>query len=254
MTTHPGRLRLLARDMRRRVSSRRGATRAGRESVSIDSLVSPLRYDIVVRERFIEFFEENEALYDSDFEEFARRSRSHPYYVWFSRVSVPKFRPYLLAGDELLERAFEDRLHDTVALVRGFRETGPDGVTPILLRTGRRIEPTTSGKHVIRSLYATDGSHRLALLRRAGLRALAPAMYRVAVTRSFRPRDNTALLLESLAVSHDEYFAFLALGYGNGSCASEDALLEHVRQADPQRLAELQAVIAADSSLLRSTC
>lgn len=218
----------------------------------VDRLVSPLRYDIVVRERFFDFLEGNESLYDDDFAEFAQQARSHPYFVWFSRIAVPRFRPHLLASDDLFARAFEDRLHATASLLRSFRETGFDSMEPILLRTGRWIEPTTTGKPVVRSVYAGDGCHRLALLRRAGIRVLTPAMYRVAASRSFRPRDHTAILLASLTVSHDEYFSFLALGYGEGSCSSEEALLEHVRRLDPERLGELRAVIAADAPLLQS--
>ena len=241
-----------SRGFRRRIPGLlRLAYRAGREPMPIDHLVSPLRYDILVRERYLAVVREQRGLADSDFEAFMELSRQQPYFKWFAQVVIPHSNhPEIAADDERLNTAFELRVRRSIALIDAFQSTGYDRRRPIILRTGEEIATTSTGKRLARRTYAGDGCHRLALLRLSGLEALEPNMYRLHVAPAFTPQDHTALCLRAMPVGRREYFSFLSLSYADRELHSEDALLDHVRQANPDRLPELRQVVAADSPLL----
>jgi hypothetical protein len=227
------------------------AYRAGREPMPIDHLVSPLRYDILVRERYLAVVRERRALAESDFDAFMELSRQQPYFRWFSKVVIPHSNhPEIAADDERLNAAFEQRVRRSIVLTDAFESTGYDRRRPIILRTGEEIATTSTGKRLARRTYAGDGCHRLALLRLSGRDALQPDMYRLHVAPAFTPRDHTALCLRAMPIGRREYFSFLSLSYADRELHSEQALVDHVRSADPDRLPELRQVIAADSPLL----
>ena len=69
------------------------AYQPGREPIPIDHLVSPLRYDIVVRQRYLELVRERRSLAEEDFEAFMELSRRQPYFTWFTRVVIPNRNP-----------------------------------------------------------------------------------------------------------------------------------------------------------------
>jgi hypothetical protein len=222
----------------------------GRESIPIDHLVSPLRYDIVVRERYFEVIREQRALAEEDFEAFMELSRQQPYFAWFTQVVIPSYRSEMVGDDERVDAAFERRVRGCIELHDAFESTGYDRRRPIILRTGHQIAPTSTGKRVARRIYAGDGCHRLACLRVAGVDVLEPDMYRLHVAQVLTPRDDTALLLRVMAISPRDYFSFLSLSYADRELFSEEALLDHVRSTDPDRLREIQELIAVDSPLL----
>jgi hypothetical protein len=227
------------------------AYRAGREPVPIDDLVSPLRYDILVRQRYLEALREHRSLADEDFAAFMELSRRQPYYTWFTRVVVPHGNhPEIAHDEERLDAAFERRVRRSVALHDSFESGGYDKRRPIILRSGTEITPTSTGKRLARRLFAGDGCHRLAWLRLTGLKALEPGMYRVHVAPVHTPKDETARLLEAMPISRDEYFAFVSLSYADRELSSEEALLDHVRSTAPARLPELEGLIAVDAPLL----
>jgi hypothetical protein len=209
-----------------------------------------LRYDILVRERYFELIRERRALAEEDFDAFLELSRQQPYFTYFTQVAIPSHRPDLLGDDERVNAAFERRVRASVALHDSFDSTGYDRRRPIILRTGEQIEPTATGKRLASRIYAGDGCHRLACLRASGVDVLEPDMYRLHVAQVFTPRDDTALLLGAMAVSRSDYFSFLSLSYADMELSSEEALLDHVRSVSPDRLPELEQVIAVDSPLL----
>jgi hypothetical protein len=53
-----------------------------------------------------------------------------------------------------------------------------------------------------------------------------------------------------MPLSRREYLAFVSLAYADRELPSEEALLDHVRTTAPDRLPELEGVIAVDSPLL----
>ena len=80
---------------------------------------------------------------------------------------------------------------------------------------------------------------------------LEPGSYRVEVAPVLTPLDNTAVLIPLLGLGRRAYFEFLALGYAPGSsCGTEEQLRERVGAERPDRLAELDEVLAADLPLL----
>jgi len=241
-----------SRGFRRRIPGLlRIAYQRGREPIPIDHLVSPLRYDILVRERYLAVVRERRALAEEDFGAFMELSRQQPYFTWFAQVVIPNSNhPEILDDDERLNAAFSLRVRRSIALIDAFQSTGYDRGRPIILRTGEEIATSSTGKRLARRTYAGDGCHRLALLRLSGLEALEPNMYRLHVAQAFTPRDHTALCLSAMPVSPREYFSFLSLSYADRELPSEQALLDHVRSADPDRLPELRQVIAVDSPLL----
>jgi hypothetical protein len=227
------------------------AYQAGREPIPIDHLVSPLRYDIVVRQRYLEVLRERRALADDDFEAFMELSRQQPYFTWFTRVVVPNGNHPEIVGDaERLNAAFERRVRRSIELHDSFESTGFDRRRPIILRTAGEIAPTWTGKRLSRRLYAGDGCHRLAWLRMAGVDVLEPGMYRVHVAQVFTPHDDTARLISAMPISRRDYLSFLSLSYADREFSTEEALVDHVRSTAPDRLPELEEVIAIDSPLL----
>jgi hypothetical protein len=228
----------------------RFAYQPGREPIRIDHLISPLRYDIAVRERYFAVVRERRTLAEEDFPAFVELSRRQPYFTWYTKIAIPSHHPRLVGDEEGVEAAFERRVRGCIDLHDSFESTGYDRRLPIILRTGLQIAPTSTGKRLARRIYAGDGCHRLACLRMAGVEVLEPDMYRLHVADTFTPRDDTALLLGAMAISPREYFSFLSLSYAERELHTEEALLDHVRAAHPDRLPELQRVIALDSPLL----
>jgi hypothetical protein len=228
----------------------RFAYQPGREPVPIDHLVSPLRYDILVRERYFALLRERRELAERDVGAFIELSRQQPYFAWFTQVVIPRFLPDIVGDDERVDTAFKRRVRASIELYAAMESTGYDSRRPIILLTGREIAPTSTGKHLAQRIYAGDGCHRLAWLRMTGVDVLEPDMYRLHVAQAFTPHDNTALLLNAMAISPPDYFSFLSLSYADTALHSEGALLDHVRSTDPARLREVRDVIAVDSPLL----
>jgi hypothetical protein len=223
----------------------------GREPLEIERLISPLRYDVLVRGQYFDFCEARLGALERDFAAHVAASRAHPYYVWFRAVACAIRMPELLADEAALERAFAARVRRSVELLQSFRARGFDASEPLLLASGRSIEPTDTGKRMAGPFFAGDGCHRLALLLRAGVRRLEPGWYRVRTFRRYAPRDSTARLVPALPLDRASYYAFLSLGYGSARHTTREALLGEVRAREPERAAELEQVITLDEPLFR---
>jgi hypothetical protein len=242
------RARMRVRNLRRRLGA---SERPGTEPVVVDDLISPLRYDILVRQRYFEFLREHRELAAGDLAPLAEASRTHAYFVWFSRVVVPRFQPELVGQPELIARAFTKRVAASVDLLRSFEAHGLDPARPLVLETGRTIEPTATGKQLARRLYPGDGCHRLALLRASGITELEPGSYRVRSVRRFTPLDNTALLLGELEIDPVTYRRFLALSYGPLVEAALDGGETAPGDAPEGALDEVRRVMRLDAPLLK---
>src|SRR6478609_4018885 len=57
----------------------------------IDDLVSPLRYDIIVRADFFTFLSEHIDLLETDPDELVARASTVPYSAWFQRVAISRY-------------------------------------------------------------------------------------------------------------------------------------------------------------------
>lgn len=221
----------------------------GRSPLDIGRLVSPLRFDVLVRQSFFEFVDAHPDVHD-DPAALARAARGHPYRVWFEAVAVHRIRPG--ARPPEVEEAFRERIDKTLRLMRSFAERGFDDQYPIVLRTAGPEARTATGKRLAGRLYPSDGCHRLALLRWAGHRSVMPSWYQVRIEPGWEPPDNTATLMSLLGMSPSDYFEFLSLGYGTGVCSDEASLLDHVAAVAPDALEEVRRIVALDAHLLRA--
>jgi hypothetical protein len=219
----------------------------GREPVPIARLASPLRYDLVVRREFLRLcLAQLERGGECD-ESLTGVARSTPYWLWFTEVYVPRSAPELARDAAARGRAFTERVRASFELAKSFRERGFDARHPIVLRAGREILPTDTGKLVRAPYYAGDGCHRIALLWLSGREALEPGQYMVRRQRALAPLDNTFRLREGFAGDRAAYLRFIASGYAEGEFASEAALVAHVRAREPERADELVSVLAVDA-------
>ena len=225
--------------------------RPGREPVDIGSLVSPLRYDVLVRAELFDLMEQRGLdEIERDPQRLIEAAKRHPYRVWFREVACAIRMPWLLEDPPAFERAFRERVERSVQLLRSYQQRGFDPKTPLTLCSGRQILATRTGKRVSGPLFAGDGCHRLALLLRDGVTELAPDWYRVRIYRTLSPRDSTAALLPALAIPRERYYAFLSLGYTEGPRRARAELVEEVRRQRPEKLPELLALLSIDEPAL----
>ncbi|MGH2838033.1 MAG: hypothetical protein ACRDJY_06765 [Thermoleophilaceae bacterium] len=217
----------------------------GREPVRIGDVVSPLRYDVMIRVRHFALHAERRELFRSDFDAYERLVRSEPYFVWFEKARVPTWWPWLLDDPEGFERAWRERLRLSAALFDSFEASGFDTAHPIELHAGRRVQETPTGKRTARALYSGDGNHRLALLLAAGHEQLHPAQYRVKRYRSLVPTDSTGFLLRETGAGWSEYRPFLELGYPSATAAMEGGRVR-VEASDASVQAEVAKLVELD--------
>jgi hypothetical protein len=187
--------------------------RTARGELEIAPLVSPLRFDVLLRRSFLDFYGERRELYRRDFEQFARLAREHEYFVWFERVMCTAWQPHVLEDERLLAEAWAKRLHAAAELYDSYESRGFDSRWPITVYEGHTVLPTVTGKRVTRDVYAGDGNHRLALLMAAGQTTLLPSQYRIKRFRRLIPSDTTPRLVGALRVDEERYLAFLRAGY-----------------------------------------
>jgi hypothetical protein len=223
--------------------------RPGAEPLVIDELISPLRYDVLVRSQFFEFLAANRPLFETSPEQFVAAVRDTDYHLWYRTVAVHAIG-IAEESDEVVEEAFHRRVLRSVGLADSVAVKGFVPKPPLTIRASDGAQ-TASGKRLGPRHYPLDGCHRLALLRAMGRRHLEPGEYRVTSAPSDL-LDNTARLIPALAVDAAEYEAFLASGYLVGwSGGGLDELCAAIASSQPGRADEVVSVMAVDVPLLR---
>jgi hypothetical protein len=222
------------------------------EELPIWPLVSPLRYDVVVRLDHFRFIERNEELAKRDYEAYFRAALEEPYFVWFRDIFCKRFHPDLLESESILENSFHNQLRKARRLFSSFTRNGYDAKRPLMIKTAVDIVPTETGKELSQKYFVGDGCHRLALLLSAGERSLSPRYFRIRGYESLLPVDNTQPLIAALGLRASDYFGFYSLRFTRGepSFRSREALLAHVERHHPAELAETERIIAADEPFL----
>jgi hypothetical protein len=219
-------------------TARRTVRRAGtwrpksspQETVDIRRLISPLRYDVLIRAQLFDLVRESghgAPGSSPDLDQLVAAAHDSAYFVWFRDVAMTRFRPWVLKDPDLLEQQFRERVESAAALYRSFSDRGFDPAHPVTLRGVRKPLSTDSGLRLDRQLHVGDGGHRLALLLSAG-QGLQPGAYRVDRRPQAQLIDNTAVLVPALRLARDEYVRFLAQGYGLDT-DDLDALLDQLR-------------------------
>jgi O-antigen/teichoic acid export membrane protein len=219
--------------------------RPGTVDVILDELVSPLRYDVIVRQQFFAFLDANVDLLD-EFNDLVFEARTEPYYVWFRDIVVGE-RTKLLKG-RTLDEAFADQVERVLA-VRARFNPADESWGELLLRELPAGTHTTTGKVVGPRFVPVDGCHRIALLRHHGRKILPAGTYRLVGDRQ-SARDNTAILVPKLRLSERQYLDYVAMGFDEEAPDSFADLVAGVAARHPERSAELESVISVDLPLL----
>jgi hypothetical protein len=217
--------------------------RAGRAALDIEELISPLRYDVLVRADFFRFLRARPE--DESDRSLVEAAWGEPYAVWFREVAMARFRPWVLKDQQVMQQSFGERVFASRVLLNSFQSRGFDRSRPVTLRVTSGDRRTDTGAVVHRTLHVGDGGHRLALLLQAG-QPLAPDMYRLD-PRPVPLIDNTAVLLGPLHLTDADYGSFIAKGYGVPPCSDLARIQQQVAAADPARAAELASVLDAHS-------
>jgi len=216
------------------------------KELDINALISPLRYDILIRIRFIRELTKNQGLYEKDLGAFLQLRAARDYYTWFKHVPLALYRPELGGNDQLIQPLFVDRVHRTVNLWSSIQRRGFDLSQRIRLASGTTVR-VPNGKQVLDQFFAGDGCHRLACLYALGLRRLEPKYYDVVVVPVLEPIDSTSILRGALPISDSEYLRFLSRRYWDGrEVRSPEELCQHVAKEFPGSIAELRSILAAD--------
>jgi hypothetical protein len=223
---------------------RRPLNDVGVDTLDIGQLISPLRYDVVLRADFFRFLDANLDLYRRNFTGFSQRAREEPYFIWFERVAVPRFRPWLAQKDRaVLLYHYDERLRRSHALWMSFLKSGFDSRHPVTLRRAHPAARTDSGLHIDRLVHPGDGCHRLALLLASGEPLLRPKRYRIDRRPLRAVLDNTNLLVRALDLDEQPYARFLSLRYADHQHNDLHSLIRDVHARRPAALDELRSVI-----------
>ena len=111
--------------------------RAGTEPLVIDELISPLRYDVLVRSQLFELLAAERARFDANPSAFVDLARQTDYHTWFRVVAVHAIG---IAGqrDAEIEAAFERRVLRSAALADSVAARGFIPKPPLTVRGNRR--------------------------------------------------------------------------------------------------------------------
>ena len=244
-----GALRITARlkQVLKRIASPREAH--GAEIIDIAKLISPLRYDVIARKDFFDFASAERSLYYTNRERFRLLARERLYYDWFEKVCCARFQPTLLRDRAKLADAFCKKIDRSMRLYESFQANGFLPANKIVLRSGRQILESDSGKLVSQRVFAGDGCHRLALLLHNGINLLQPDWHVIATAPRYTPVDNTILLLARAGLTEKAYAQFISASF-ESFCNSVEDLKAHVAQSAPHRIDELDGILQRDLPLL----
>lgn len=169
-------------------------------AIDINSLVFPLRYDIMIRKEFFEYYAENQSVYKSKPSVFFEAVREHPYYHWFREVLATRYAPHLRDDPAAMQQEFSKRVAASAAVYDSIINKGFDNSSPIVPYTAEHILPADSGRETGAKYYMGDGCHRLACLMSLGYQTLPRDYVRVKWFKRLTPLDNSALLARSISV------------------------------------------------------
>lgn len=176
----------------------------------IKPLVFPLRYDILIRKSFFDFYGEHIELYRQDPDAFIENAKSHEYYAWFTKVLMVRYEKESLGCHQKTHDLFTDRVRQAAALYDSIQSRGFDSAHPIVPFTGETILATTEGTTSNERYFMGDGCHRLACLMSQGHTHLPRELIHVKCFRRLSPFDNTALLADHLDIDWSDFLSVRA--------------------------------------------
>jgi hypothetical protein len=168
--------------------------------IPIAPLVRPLRYDILIRKSYFDFYAAHRDLYREDFDAYLEKARGHAYFAWFTRVLMVRFEPGSIGDEARTRELFAARLKEAAKLHDSIQSEGFKPEYPVSPHTAREILPTDTGQVFDQKYYMGDGCHRLACLMSLGYKSLPREFVRVKCHRRLAPLDNTSLLADHLDI------------------------------------------------------
>lgn len=170
------------------------------DEIPIRPLVFPLRYDVLIRQSYFDFYSENRELYRSDFPRYLAKACDHQYFEWFTRVLMVRFEAASIGDRDRTLALYAKRLQAAADLHDSIESEGFSLAHPIIPYTGREILPAESGVVTGEKYYVGDGCHRLACLMSLGYQSLPQNFLRIKCFRKLTPLDNTSLLKDHLEI------------------------------------------------------
>jgi O-antigen/teichoic acid export membrane protein len=234
----------------RQVSMDRPVTNGDAPTLRLDELISPLRYDIVLRSSFMALIATHRDMADRDLKSFLRLALTHPYYRWYREIAW-SFNPRAARAIPV-DVHFRWRVARSIELFDSFQRNGFDSRCPVTVRRVTKPALTVDGKCIGNRFVPLDGCHRLALLANAGFRELTPDMYVIDTSGVGPPRDNTVRVLPFSSLNEREYFSFIGRGYGV-TADSEVTLLLAVAAKGAQQVDEVRSILKVDLPVIRQT-
>lgn len=177
------------------------------DQIPILPLVYPLRYDILIRKAFFDFYAANRALYKREPEEFIKLAAAHEYHAWFTQVLMVRYEPESVADPRRTLDLFRDRVHRAASLHESIASRGFDLAYPIIAFTGETIVACPGTVPEGQKYFMGDGCHRLACLMSQGLTTLPRRMIRIKCFRRLAPFDNTTMLRDHLPIAWEDFLA-----------------------------------------------
>jgi hypothetical protein len=155
--------------------------------VDTDALVRPHRYDVVMRERFVGFYESRRDLFREDRAAFDELARAEPYYRFFAGIASASAALRRLHPGETPDALFARKVEAFVAII--------DSIAACGLAPGGSIQLKLHLRGADRgSLSIGDGCHRLAVLRHLRGPVLDSGYFFVTPCLATARRNNTAAL------------------------------------------------------------
>jgi len=170
------------------------------DEIPIRPLVFPLRYDILIRRSYFDFYSENRELYRTDFSRYLAKACGHQYFEWFTKVLMVRSERASIGNREKTLALFAERLQGAADLHNSFESKGFNLAHPIIPYTGLEILPADSGVVTGEKYFVGDGCHRLACLMSLGYQSLPRKFLQIKCFRKLTPLDNTSLLKDHLEI------------------------------------------------------
>ena len=144
--------------------------------INTNKLVYPFRYDIIMRQRFLTFYDDNKELYFRNREEFLKKSKQEPYYRYFIGIKGAQNQLKKKYGNDLpLEELFEIRVDNFISLYESIIKNGFSHKRKrrISLKCPLKVDGI---EKEMNDFFIGNGCHRLAILRH---------LYGVCLSRKF---------------------------------------------------------------------
>jgi hypothetical protein len=212
------------------------------DSINVASLISPFRYDVLVRAEFFRLARQNRDLIATDPDRFIQMVRQSRYFLWFEKIAVPNSGREGLTGGAL-ERVFKNRVIRSLRLLESYEQHGGlDEHYPITVRELAEQDLASFKGGAVGGKMLVDGGHRLALAFLDGQTILSPSEYRLA-DRGAPLLNNTTILKDLFDLDDDDVYAFIAWGHGLPSARSREELLARAASVSPAIEAQIAAFL-----------